>query len=213
MYKTNQPAFLFLFFFVLPKVLAFFISDAQHPQRCNMKGNTKCCQDGVLCAICVNPTRCSVFTERSIPKLWGLTLSKMNNLFIVTLNLLSCNNCFCNILPDVFFSPSSRHDWNQSRAACLFHGDKNVSLMTLTFSCFQMVERQLAQLLLVNPNFFDNFDGRNFTFQIKILHLNRQYCSSPCLNSPIACSSGFSKASSSAQALFYTALFKFLHKC
>lgn len=91
-----------LFFFLLPKVLAFFISDAQHPQRCNIKENDKCCEDGVLCAICVDPTRSNVFTERSIPKLRRLTLSKMNNLFTVTLNLLSCNNCFCNLLPDMF---------------------------------------------------------------------------------------------------------------
>lgn len=99
-----------------------------------------------------------------------------------------------------FFPPSSRHDWNQSRAACLFHGDKNVSLMTLTFSCFQMVERQLAQLLLVKPNYLGNFDGRNFTFQIKILHLKRQYCSSLC---PIA----------QSRVLLASARPAALHKC
>lgn len=69
-----------------------------------MKETAECYKDGVVFAIYVNLTCFSVFTERSIPKLQGPTLSKMNNLFIITLNLLFCYNCLCNILPDVFFS-------------------------------------------------------------------------------------------------------------
>lgn len=64
----------------------------------NMKEKSGCCQDGVVFAICVNLSCFSVFTERSVPKLQGPTLSKMNNLFSIT--LLSCYNGLCNILPD-----------------------------------------------------------------------------------------------------------------
>lgn len=41
--------------------------------------------------------------------------------------------------------------------------------MTLTFSCYQLLERQLAQLSSEKPNFLYSFDNRNITFQIKTL--------------------------------------------
>lgn len=85
-----------------PKVFPFFISSVQPPQWGNMKAKAECSKYGFVFAICVNLACFSVFTERSIPKLWGPTLSKMNNLIIITLNFLFCHNCLCNILP-VFF--------------------------------------------------------------------------------------------------------------
>lgn len=88
----------------LPKVLPFFISNVQPPQWGNMKERADCYKDAVVFAIYVNLTCFSVFTERSIPKLQGPTLSKMNNLFIITLNLLSCYNCLCNPLTDFFLT-------------------------------------------------------------------------------------------------------------
>lgn len=65
-----------------------------------MKERAECYKDAVVFAICVNLTCFGVFTERSIPKLQGPTLSKMNNLFIITLNLLSFYNCLCKTLTD-----------------------------------------------------------------------------------------------------------------
>lgn len=104
------------------KVSPFFISSVQPPQWADMKGTAECYKDGVVFAICVNLTCFSVFTERSVPKLWGPTLSEMNNLFIITLNLLSCYNCLSNILPDFF----SCADMTRIKVmlACLFHSGK-----------------------------------------------------------------------------------------
>lgn len=120
------------------KVSPFFISSVQPPQWADMKGTAECYKDGVVFAICVNLTCFSVFTERSVPKLWGPTLSEMNNLFIITLNLLSCYNCLSNILPDFF----SGADMTRIKVmlACLFHSGKTKKksfLMTLTFSGFR----------------------------------------------------------------------------
>lgn len=110
----------------LPKVFPFFISSVQPAQWGNMKEKAECSKDGFVFAVYVNLAYFSVFTERSIPRLQGPTLSKMNNLIMITLNFLSCHNCLCNILPG-FFSVPNRHDWNQSSAACLFHsGDKKL---------------------------------------------------------------------------------------
>lgn len=122
--------------------------------------------------------------QRSIPKLRGLTLSKLNNLFIVTLNLLSCYNCFCNILPDIsFFFFQSRHDWNQSWAACSFHGDKICFFNDFDLQLLQLFERQLAELLPVKPNVSLCQDS-NFTFQI-IYWFYTDTGATLCLISPI----------------------------
>lgn len=119
-----------------PKVSPFFISDVQPPQWGNMKEKAECSKDGFVFSIYVNLACFSVFTERSIPKLQGPTLSKMNNLMMITLNFLFCHNCLCNILPE-FFSVLNRHDWNQSSAACLFHsGDKKCFLNDFDLQVF-----------------------------------------------------------------------------
>lgn len=64
-----------------------------------------------------------------------------------------------------------------------FMETKNVSLMTLTFSCYQLFERQLAELLLVKPDVFLCEDC-NFTFQI-IYWLYTDTSAPLCLISPI----------------------------
>lgn len=134
-----------------PKVFPFFISNVQPPQWGNMKEKAECSKDGFVFAIYVNLACFSVFTERSIPKLQGPTLSKMNNLIMITLNFLFCHNCLCNILPD-FFSVPNRHDWNQSRAACLFHGgDRNCFFNDFDLQLLTDLERRLAKLLSAEP--------------------------------------------------------------
>ena len=64
-----------------------------------------------------------------------------------------------------------------------FMDTKNVSLMTLTFSCYQLFERQLAELLLVKPNVFLCEDS-NFSFQI-IYWLSSDTRPPLCLLSPL----------------------------
>lgn len=71
-----------------PKVFPLFISNVQPPKWSNMKENTERSKDGFVFAIYVNLACFNVFTERSIPKLQGPTLSKLNNLIMITLNFL-----------------------------------------------------------------------------------------------------------------------------
>ena len=126
-----------------PKVFPFFSlarCSAPTVRRRHERRKRSSSKDGFVFAICVNLARSNVFTERSIPKLQGPTLSKMNNLIMITLNFLFCYNCHCNILPECFppLSLPNRHDWNQSGAACLFHSDDKMNLMNLTFHCCQI---------------------------------------------------------------------------
>ena len=81
----------------LPKVFPLFISTVQPPKWSNMKENAEHSKDGFVFAIYVNLACFNRFTERSIPKLQGPRLSKMNNLIMITLNFLFCHNCLYNI--------------------------------------------------------------------------------------------------------------------
>lgn len=106
-----------------PKVFPFFISNIQPPEWGNMKEKEERSKDGFVCAIYVNLTCFSVFTERSIPKLRGPTLSEMNNLLMITLNFVFA--IIASVILFLIFSAPNRHDENQSSAACFFHsGDK-----------------------------------------------------------------------------------------
>lgn len=134
-----------------PKVLAFFISDVvQPPQWGNMKERAECYKDAVVFAICVNLTCFGVFTERSIPKLQGPTLSKMNNLFIIILNLLSFYDCRCKTLTDFLSDCMTR-----IKVVLLVYfivtkkGKKKI--MSLTSSCYQIGRGGLQCFLSLKP--------------------------------------------------------------
>lgn len=98
-YKTNQPVLLAQ---GLP-IFSLARCSAPTVRRRHERRTRSSSKDGFVFAICVDLARSNVFTERSIPKLQGPTLSKMNNLIMITLNFLFCYNCLCNILPEWFF--------------------------------------------------------------------------------------------------------------
>lgn len=102
--------------FLLPKVLAFFIrmlSTHRHAAWKKMPSPEKMASSMQFVSISL----ALACLQRSVTILRWLTLSKLNNLFIVTLNLLSFNNCLCNILPYMFFSVQT---WLESKLCCLF---------------------------------------------------------------------------------------------
>ncbi len=137
-----------------PKVFPFFISDVQPPQWGNMKEKAECSKDGFVFAIYVNLACFSVFTERSIPKLQGPTLSKMNNLIMITLNFLFCHNCLCNILPDFFLCQIDMTGIKVVLLVYFIVVTKTVFLMTLTFSCQQIWKGGLQSFCLWSPDVF-----------------------------------------------------------